>query len=108
MKTKLETMKTQDEIIQVLSEVGHPAINYSLIKLGIVQDINLEGETLIVTFVFPFPNIPIAEKLISSIQKPVEEMGLKLEYIVRIMKKEEKARFLQLESEAWKGLKTKY
>lgn len=97
-------MQTIENVINEISKVEHPAINYSLIKLGIVKDIELVDDSVILTFVFPFPGIPIADRLISSVTEPVEAMGLKLEYIVRIMNEEEKATFLQLESEAWKGL----
>jgi hypothetical protein len=37
----------------------------------------------------------------------VEKMGFKLEYIVRVMKKEEKEAFLRMEKKAWKGLHLK-
>ncbi len=97
-------MQTLENVINEISKVNHPAINYSLLKLGIVKDIELNDDTVILTFAFPFPGIPIADKLISSITEPVEAMGLKLEYIVKIMKEEEKATFLKLEGEAWKGL----
>ncbi|MEN8117975.1 MAG: iron-sulfur cluster assembly protein [Bacteroidota bacterium] len=97
-------MKTIDEVISAISEVEHPAISYSLVKLGIVKDIELSDGSVILTFVFPFPNIPIADQLISSVEKPVNDMELKLEYIIRVMTEEEKATFLQLEAEAWKGL----
>jgi len=97
-------MQTLENVITEISKVQHPAINYSLTKLGIVKDIELNDDTVILTFVFPFPGIPIADRLISSITEPVEAMDLKLEYIVRIMTEEEKATFLQLKGEAWKGL----
>ena len=97
-------MQTLENVITELLKVQHPAINYSLIKLGIVKDIELNDDTVILTFAFPFPGIPIADRLISSISEPIEAMGLKVEYIVKIMNEEEKATFLQLEGEAWKGL----
>ena len=97
-------MQTLENVITEISKVNHPAINYSLTKLGIVKDIELNDDTVILTFAFPFPGIPIADRLISSISEPIEAMGLKLEYIVKIMNEEEKATFLQLEGEAWKGL----
>ncbi|MBT3384383.1 MAG: DUF59 domain-containing protein [Prolixibacteraceae bacterium] len=97
-------MQTIENVLSVLSEVEHPAISYSLIKLGIVKDIELAEDSVILTFAFPFPGIPIADRLISSIEEPVKAMGLKLEYIVKVMNEEEKATFLQLEGEAWKGL----
>jgi ATP-binding protein involved in chromosome partitioning len=97
-------MQTKEAVIRAISEIYHPAINLTLVELGIVQDIDLWDETVIITFVFPFPNIPIAGKLIDSVQQVVEGMGLKLEYIVRIMKEHEKQAFLLKEKKAWKGL----
>ncbi len=97
-------MQTIEKVIDVISKIIHPAINLSLTELGIVQKIEINDDTVIVTFVFPFPDIPIADKLINTVSTQVEKMGLKLEYIVRVMKKEEKEAFLQMETKAWKGL----
>jgi metal-sulfur cluster biosynthetic enzyme len=97
-------MQTIVNVITEISKVMHPAINYSLVKLGIVKDVDLNDDTVVLTFVFPFPNIPIADQLISSIEKPINDMGLKMEYIVRVMTEKEKSRFMQLEAEAWKGM----
>lgn len=94
---------TQKEIVELLSQVEHPAISYSLIKLGIVTDISLSGEKVRLVFAFPFPNIPIGETLINSIAQPLQTHGLELDYEIRIMTEIERQRFLQLESEAWKG-----
>ena len=94
---------TQEEVIQALSQVEHPAISYSLIKLGIVASVELIENKVSVVFVFPFPKIPIADVLINSIAQPIHEMSLEFEYSVRIMNDEERNRFLQLEEEAWKG-----
>lgn len=96
-------MVTKSEVENVISKVGHPAINYSLVKLGMVDNILLLGKKVIVDFVFPFPNIPIADTLISSVEKPIRELGLSFEYNVRTMSEDEKSRFLKLEKEAWKG-----
>lgn len=97
-------MQTREAVNNAISEIYHPAINLSLVELGILKDIDLWGETVIVTFVFPFPNIPIADKLINLVQRVVEGMGLKLEYIVRIMKENERKAFLLKEKQGWKGL----
>ena len=97
-------MQTIENVIDNISKVPHPAINLSLTELGIVQDIEIIDDTVIVTFVFPFPDIPIADRLIKMVATRVEEMGFKLEYILRVMKKEEKTAFLRMEKEAWKGM----
>ena len=96
---------TQEKITEILLQVKHPAINLSLIELGIATDIELVDKTVLVTFAFPFPNIPIADRLIDSIKHPLKANGLELEYIVRIMNETEKSRFLELEHSAWTGLK---
>ena len=94
---------TKEIVLDTLSKVEHPAITYSLLKLGIVSDVELTGNKVKVVFAFPFPNIPIADTLINSISQPVKSLGLEFEYTIRVMTQEEKMRFLQLENEAWKG-----
>ena len=94
---------TQQDLVNELSKVGHPAINYSLIKLGIVTDVELNNNKVSVVFAFPFPNIPIADMLVNSITQTVKSLGLDFDYKIRIMTEEEKMRFLQLETEAWKS-----
>lgn len=91
-------------ILQKLEEIKHPAIDYSLIKLGILTDIRLVNNKLDAVFAFPFPNIPIAEQLISSVAIKTQGMNLVFNYTTRVMDQDERERFLQLEGEAWKGL----
>jgi len=91
------------EIKDVLLNVKHPAINNSLINLGIVSNIDLIENTVSVVFAFPFPNIPIAEQLVALIENPVKEMGLDFDYTIRVMTDEERALFMQLEQEGWIG-----
>ncbi len=97
-------MMTKEDVLKNISDVNHPAINYSLIKLGIVKDVEVEGNTANVLFALPFPNIPILYDLIFSISQPIIDMGLEFKYDTRIMSEEEKIEFLRLEAEAWKGL----
>jgi metal-sulfur cluster biosynthetic enzyme len=94
---------TQEDVLNVLSQVEHPAISYSLIKLGIVTDIKLIENKVSLVFAFPFPNIPIADFLIQSVAQPIQQLGLELEYTTRLMNNIERNLFLQLETEAWKG-----
>ncbi len=97
-------MMTKEDVINKISDVMHPAINYSLVKLGIVKDVIIENNSATVLFALPFPNIPILYDLIFSISQPVMDMGLEFKYETQIMTEEEKNRFLMLEAEAWKGL----
>ncbi|NPA44352.1 MAG: iron-sulfur cluster assembly protein, partial [Chlorobi bacterium] len=47
------------EVLKGLENVMHPAINFSLIDLGIIKDINIEDENAKVIFAVPFKNNPI-------------------------------------------------
>ena len=92
------------EVLNVISGVKHPAIDHSLVDLGIVRDIEVYNKTVVLKFVFPFPNIPIADTLINSIEVPLSKIGYWLSPEVILMNEQEKARFMQMETEAWKGL----
>ncbi|MEN8249212.1 MAG: iron-sulfur cluster assembly protein [Bacteroidota bacterium] len=97
-------MITKQEVIDAISEVQHPAIDNSLLNLGIIKDIQLEANTAQVIFAFPFPNIPIAEQLVFSINEPIKALGLGFKYKIITMTNDEKEQFMQLEAEGWKGL----
>ncbi len=86
-----------------MQRVEHPAIRLSLIDLGILTEIELIDNDVVVAFVFPFSHIPIADQLIHSIEKPINQLGLNLQYQIHTMSSEERQRFLQLEASAWKG-----
>ena len=96
-------MKTKEDVIKAISNVNHPAINFSLLELGIVNDVEVIGDKAKVVFAFPFPNIPIAEMLINSISQPIKSLGLDFEYSIKNMTEEEKSKFIQMEAQAWKG-----
>ena len=93
-------MMDKDEIMMLLDEIPHPAINYSLRKL------KADGEKVSAVFAFPFPiaKIPIADKIIGSVAITLENFNLSLEHSIRVMTESEKQNFLKLEHEAWKGL----
>jgi metal-sulfur cluster biosynthetic enzyme len=91
------------EIVKTIESVQHPAIATSLVNLGILQDIDIEGDKVTATFVWPFENIPIKQQIINSVKEPLEKKGLKFEYNERIMNDEERKRFLELEKKYWRG-----
>ena len=93
---------SEDEILNKLEEIKHPFIDCSLIELGIAKNVTVNGSNVIVNFALPFPNIPIKDKLIFSIEKALEELGAKLEAKITIMTQVERQKFLDLEKENWK------
>ena len=94
----------KDEILELLGDIEHPAIRYSLIKLGILTDIHYMDKRVKAVFAFPFPNIPIADKLIDSVKITLKNFNIVFDYSTRLMTDPEKQNFLKLEHEAWKGL----
>ncbi|MEN8191365.1 MAG: metal-sulfur cluster biosynthetic enzyme [Bacteroidota bacterium] len=96
-------MITKEELINELAKVKHPAIDYSLIDLCIVKNVELDNEIAKVNFAFPFPNIPIAGQLLHSVAQPINQLGLEFQYEIEVMTEEERAKFMQMESEAWIG-----
>lgn len=95
-------MKTKEDVIKAINAVGHPAINFSLVELGMLENIIVTEDDVKVTFVFPFANIPIANFLISSVGQAVYDLGYNFSHDIRTMTEEEKATFLKKEKEGWK------
>ncbi len=94
---------TKNDVIKTLENVKHPAIDLSLIELGMLRNITLEGDTVNAEFVFPFPNIPIKETLFASVRTPLEAMNLKVVFSETVMTPDEVERFLALETANWKS-----
>ncbi len=95
---------TKEDVFKSIENVMHPAINFSLVKLGIVKDIIVENDTAKVIFALPFANIPIIHDLMFLVSQPIMNLGLNFEYETVLMSEQEKAKFMQLETEGWKGL----
>lgn len=95
-----------NELLELLEEIPHPAIDYSLIKLGILTDIKFQDPKMSAVFAFPFPieKIPIADRIIQSVAITLENFNCSLEYETRVMTETEKELFLTLEKSAWSGL----
>ena len=93
---------SEEKVRNAVAQVKHPAIDRTLMELGILKDITVEGDTVFVTLAFPFPGIPIRELLIESVRKPVEKLGAKVEVKTTVMTAEELQAFLAMEQEAWR------
>ena len=95
---------TAEALLGMINQVKHPAIDNTLVNLGIVRDVKIKGKRVALTFAFPFPNIPIRERLIWSVTDPVKMLGAKVKYSTRVMTDDERQQFLALEKEGWVGL----
>lgn len=94
---------TEQEAREILEEVKHPAIDMSLIRLGIIKEIEVQDNDVKVIMAFPFPNVPIKDMLVDSVKRPLEERGISFEIETTVMDREELRDFLALEKEGWKG-----
>jgi len=94
---------SEENVRKAMSQVKHPAIDRTLIDLGMVKDITIEGNKVTVTLAVPFPGIPIKDLLINSVGEPIEKLGAKVEVKLTIMNQQELQAFLAMEHESWKG-----
>jgi len=96
---------SENAVRSLLSGVTHPAINKSLIDLGIIREISVEDENVLIIFALPFPNIPIQikDQMIQSILTPLKAEGIEPRIETTVMSQQELNNFLSLEQQNWKG-----
>ena len=94
---------SEADIRQAVEQVKHPAIDHSLLDLGIVKDVAIAGQKVTLTFAFPFPNIPIRDMLVDSVRLPLQNLGAEVEVETTVMGQGELQKFLAMEQEGWKG-----
>lgn len=95
---------SEQELHQTLSRIKHPAIDHTLIDLGILKDITIRNDKVELTLAFPFPEIPIKDYLINSVQEPIKKLGAEVEVKIDVMNDEERQAFLAMEKKSWKGI----
>jgi len=92
----------EKDVRKVLEQIKHPAINSTLIDLGIIKEISTKENKVTIIIAFPFPNIPIGDYFVNSVREAIEKLGAKAEIKITIMNQEEQKRFLAMEQENWK------
>ena len=97
--------KSEEDIRQVVAEIKHPAIDRTLVDLGVVKEITVTGNKVLVTMALPFPGIPtqVKDYLVNSVVEQIKKMDVEVEVDVTIMNQEELQAFLDMEQESWKG-----
>jgi metal-sulfur cluster biosynthetic enzyme len=100
-----ENVSLQD-VQDAVGKVMHPAINSSLLALGIVRDIDFDGSEASLTLALPAPNIPasITNYMIDSLAEALQQIGVGINVNTREMDDDERQRFFSMEQENWKGL----
>jgi metal-sulfur cluster biosynthetic enzyme len=100
----MERDQSVKDIGKVIAKVMHPAIDRSLMDLGMIRDIALTGNIASLTLLIPFPGIPILSLLEKGLSESIKPLGIDLRIDVAQMNQEELQNFLAMEKEAWKGL----
>ncbi len=97
--------KSEEDIRQVVAEIKHPAIDRTLVDLGVVKEITVNGNKVLVTMALPFPGIPtqVKDYLVNSVVEQIKKLDVEVEVDLTIMNQEELQAFLDMEQESWKG-----
>jgi len=97
--------KSEEDIRQVVAEIKHPAIDRTLVDLGVVKEITVKGNKVLVTMALPFPGIPtqVKDYLVNSVVEQIKKLDVEVEVELTIMNQEELQAFLAMEQESWKG-----
>lgn len=95
---------SQDDIKKVLSEVMHPEINYSLVNLGMIGDVVIEGNKASLTLKLPLLEVPIRDYLIQITKEALINLQEDLEVEVKLdqMSQQERDKFMKKAKEEWK------
>lgn len=92
----------EEEIKKIIEKIMHPEIDASLMELGMIKDIKIEGNKVRIKMAFPFPGVPIKYMLIEMVKQPLQEAGFEVEIEETIMNEEELQHFFKLEQEKWR------
>jgi len=98
----IQEVNLKEKVEKLVGDVMHPAINASLVELGMVKEIDISENKIGILFAFPFPNIPIEGQLVNSVREPLSGLGLDIEVRTSIMDESERQRFLVIEHANWR------
>ncbi|HEX73571.1 MAG TPA: iron-sulfur cluster assembly protein [Dehalococcoidia bacterium] len=97
----------EPEIRQVLAQVRHPEIANTLVDLGMLKDVVVEGNKVGITLLVPFVGIPIQVRdyIIDSLHQALTKVDASLEVEINIaeMSQDEIAKFIKMAQEGWLG-----
>jgi len=95
---------TEQSVKDIIDRIKHPAIDRTLVDLGIIKSMLVKANKVLITMAFPFPDIPIGDHLVNSVREPVQRLGAEIEVKLTVMDQAERERFLAMEQESWKGI----
>jgi metal-sulfur cluster biosynthetic enzyme len=94
---------SEGEVRQTLAEVMHPAIDRSLVELGMIKNITITNNKVALTLLLPFPDVPIKDYLVNSVHEAMVKLNVEVEIKIGQMTQKELQSFLAMEQESWGG-----
>ena len=94
---------SKEEIHQAVAKVRHPEIDRTLVELGMIKDIALGDDKVVVSMAVPFLGVPIKDYLVQSVEEVVTKLGVEIEVKLSEMNKEERDAFMVMAREGWIG-----
>ena len=67
-------MASVDEVTEALREVIDPELGLDFVELGLIYDVEIEGETVKVTYTLTSPGCPIGPQVSEQIEEFVGEL----------------------------------
>lgn len=104
-KAAMDKEYLKSRVEEALRRIVHPEINHTLFELGMIRDINAGEEKASLTLKVPMLDIPIKDYLMDLIKSEIKKVDSKLDVEVGIeeMSLEERAKFMRMAQEAWRG-----
>jgi len=68
-------MVTKEEILEVLKNVSDPEIGMDVVNLGLVYDIQINGNNVYIKMTMTAPTCPVTPWILSEAQKEVENLA---------------------------------
>jgi Mrp family chromosome partitioning ATPase len=89
-------MGESERIMSALRRVTHPEIERSLVELGMIKGVGVHGDRVTVTLAIPFKEIPIRDRLVSSVRQAVQQVHPRGKADVQLaeMTQQERAAFM--------------
>ena len=97
-------MLMEKEVIEAMSKAMHPETDYSLLDLGMIKEVSVEGQTVRVTMNLPFPKVPIKDHLVQLVKDAIAKKDEAAEVELRFatMNEAEREEFRRKARDKWK------
>ncbi len=67
-------MVTKDEVLEALKSVADPEIGYDVVNLGLVYDVQINGNRVYIKMTMTTPTCPVTPWILTEAQKAVENL----------------------------------